>query len=148
MLTIRPRRLLPLALAALGACAAFRGTSSGPRWQENGRVARNLPTMFVADTTNRAAQPTLGGGCTVRLVDPRDGTLLVLVRSQQLEVGRAADVTRSPTRDNIPPTRPAQPDVRGDYSVDFPERYGVAPGELLRLDCVTGRALGIVGRGD
>jgi hypothetical protein len=33
----------------------------------------------------------------------------------------------------------------GDYEV--PEgRYGVGPGEVLRLDCSTGRVLGIVGR--
>ena len=145
---LQPARVAALALLlAAGGCAAFRGTSSGPRWQENGRTARNLPTMFVADTTNRDARTTLGAGCTTRLVDPRDGTLLVLARSQQLEVGSPTDATRSPTRDNLPPTRPAQRDVRGDYTVDFPERYGVAPGELLRLDCVTGRALGIVSRG-
>ncbi|HYD51848.1 MAG TPA: hypothetical protein VEA99_04440 [Gemmatimonadaceae bacterium] len=141
-------RTLPLLLVAfaLSGCAALRSNTSGPRWQESGRVARNLPTMFVADTTNRDAQPTLGAGCSTRLVDPRDGNLLMLARSQELETGRAADVTRSPTRDNIPPTRPAQRDVRGDYSVSYPERYGVTAGELLRIDCVTGRGLGIVER--
>ena len=144
----QPARVAVLALVVTSAgCAAFRGTTSGLRWQEAGRTARNLPTMFVADTTNRDSRATLGSGCTTRLVDPRDGTLLVLVRSQPIEVGSPTDASRSPTRDNLPPTRPAQRDVRGDYSVDFGERYGVAPGELLRLDCVSGRALGIVSRG-
>lgn len=57
--------------------------------------------------------------CWSPVTDARDGTRLVLVRS------RAG---------------------RGDYAV--PEgRYGVREGELPRLECATGRVLGIVPRG-
>ena len=152
---VRRRSSLHLLLAGAAAllvasgCAALRGNTSGPRWQEPGRTAQNLPTMFVADTTNRAGRTVLGEGCTTRLVDPRDGTLLVLVRSQELPAGSFATATRSPTRDNIPPTIPATGrEFRGDYSVDHPERYGLGAKELLRVDCVTGRGLGIVERSD
>jgi len=148
----RPTRTLHLTAAlvaavALAACSSWRGsTRSGPRWREDGRTARNLPTMFVADTINRDGRMALGSSCTARLVDPRDGNLLVLIRTETLEVGRFADFTESPTKDNVAPTRPAQRDARGDYSVEHPSRYGVAPGELLRMDCVSQRALGIVSR--
>jgi hypothetical protein len=135
-----------MAAVCLAGCAAARNPSSGPRWQENGRVARNIPTMFLADTTNRDARTTLGSTCSTRLTDPRDGTLLLLERTEPSGTGSFAEVTRSPTRDNIAPTRPAQRDFRGDYSVSVPERYGLAPQELLRLDCVSGKALGIVSR--
>lgn len=52
------------------------------------------------------------------MIDPRDGTELRLVRSQA---------------------------GRGDYAVPT-GRYDVAAGELLRLDCRTGEAIGIVER--
>jgi len=59
-----------------------------------------------------------GGACRDPMHDPRDGRAVKLVRS-------AAG--------------------RGDYEV--PEgRYGVAKGELLRIDCRDGHPLGIVER--
>lgn len=59
-----------------------------------------------------------GSACFSPLVDPRDGAEIRIVRS-------------------IP--------GRGDYEVP-PRRYGVRPEELLRIDCGTGRPLGIVRR--
>lgn len=57
-------------------------------------------------------------GCRNPLIDPRDGTALGLVRSD-LE--------------------------QGAYSV-ADGRYGVGPGELLRVDCATGAPIGVVDR--
>ena len=39
---------------------------------------------------------------------------------------------------------PSGSSPRGDYDVSPAKRCGVAPGERLRLDCATRRALGIV----
>lgn len=65
------------------------------------------------------ADTIVGQGCRSQVVDPRDGTRLRMVR-----VGG---------------------DGLGDY--DAPEgRYGVGPKEVLRLDCNTGRVLGIARR--
>ena len=137
--------LLAALLPLLGGCWRRAAETSGPRWLENGRTARELPVMFLADTTNRAARTTPDEACTVRLRDPRDSTTrLMLVRSQQVGGDLTPNTARSPTRDVVPNQPPAHRDFRGDYAVDPPGRYGVGPGELLRLSCISGRALGIV----
>lgn len=84
------------------------------------RPGTDLPDQFLVGAHDgaetREAAP--GEGCRNPLVDPRDGTRIVLVRSS---------------------------DERGDYEVPT-GRYGVSERELLRIDCGTGRALGIVRR--
>jgi hypothetical protein len=137
--------LLAACLPLLGGCWRRAAESSGPRWLENGRTARELPAMFLGDTTNRASRTNPDEACTVRLRDPRDSTTrLRLVRSQQVGGDLTPNTSRSPTRDVVPNLPPTHRDFRGDYAVEPPGRYGVGPGELLRLDCVSGRALGIV----
>lgn len=79
------------------------------------RPAENTPPRFV---TEDGATPT--GGCRSPLIDPRDDTRLRLIRSA-----------------------PIGTEYRGDYEVPG-SVYGVRPGELLRIDCGTGQALGIV----
>lgn len=59
------------------------------------------------------------GGCRTPMTDPRDGTSVRLVRSQGGQIG--------------------------DYEVPA-GRYGVGAGELLRLECGTGRVVGVVPR--
>lgn len=56
--------------------------------------------------------------CWNPMTDPRDGTAIRMARSSA---------------------------GRGDYEVP-PGRYGVREGELLRLDCTSGRVIGIVRR--
>jgi len=57
-----------------------------------------------------------GNSCKSPMIDDRDGTKIIMVSAE---------------------------DGMGNYSV--PEgRYGVGKGELLRLDCSTGKVLGIV----
>lgn len=85
------------------------------------QVPTDVPLAFLAEVG-----PS-NGLCRNPLKDPRDDTALRLVRStyQPAEGSRLAA------------------GYRGDYRVS-PGKYGVRPGELLRVDCITGRAIGIV----
>ena len=57
-----------------------------------------------------------GNSCKSPMIDARDGTKIIMVSAE---------------------------DGAGNYSV--PEgKYGVGKGELLRLDCATGKVLGII----
>jgi hypothetical protein len=83
------------------------------------RDALDVPIQFVTEDmpVESTANDTLpGSGCRSPLVDPRDGTRLRL-RSSVSGVG--------------------------DYEVPV-GRYGVNTNERLRVDCNTGRSLGIV----
>lgn len=84
------------------------------------RPAELTPPRFEPELAELRlpADTIAGGGCRSPLHDPRDGTEIRFVRS-------AAGV--------------------GDYHVPS-GRYGVGPGELLRVECNTGRAIGIVRR--
>ena len=102
---------------ALGGCAA-PGTQGGrPRPLEGA----GAPERFepVGPALRVAPADTLtGGGCLNPLIDPRSGDRLVLVRSTT---------------------------GHGDYEVRE-GRYGVGPAELIRVECNTGRPLGVVRR--
>lgn len=84
------------------------------------RPAANAPDRFLVGSPGspELSEPAPGTGCRSPLVDPRDGTRLTLMRSG---------------------------DGQGDYAVPA-GAYQVGPGELLRIDCATGRALGVVRR--
>ncbi len=107
---------------ALSACSVGARNSD---WSLTGRAPREAPQRFQRDTaaasTPRGTDPAAlpAQGCWVRLVDPRDGTRLTLVQSSA---------------------------ALGDYTVEPAGRYGVGPDERLRVDCTTGRAVGIVPR--
>jgi hypothetical protein len=115
---IHPRRTGALsALLLLMACGATEP------WELTPRPARDLPEQFVIDTSVIPVPLSPEAGCVTRMLDPRDGTRLTLVRSTR---------------------RTATPEFLGDYAVDPAGRYGVGAGSLLRVDCMTGRAMGIV----
>lgn len=84
------------------------------------RAATDVPDHFLVGMPNDATttEPSPGEGCRNPMVDPRDGTRVRLVRSGESQ---------------------------GDYEVPA-GRYGVGEGELLRLECGTGQAVGIVQR--
>ena len=87
------------------------------------RAASDTPERFrvgSVDTAGVLTQPQRDGACRNPMVDPRDGTRLRLVQS-----------------------RPVGDDHIGDYEPPV-GRYGVKPGELLRLNCGTGEAIGVV----
>lgn len=85
------------------------------------RPAVNTPAHFVltspeTDVTSRPIDDK--SQCLGPLVDPRDGTHLILVRASG---------------------------TQGDYEV-LPGRYGTGDGELLRIDCTTLTAIGVARR--
>ena len=108
------------AIVALAGCASSRGSMEGPIVAE----AKSLPDHFMVAVTGIAQkeEPQPGEGCRNPMVDPRNGTELNLMRS----------------KDGI-----------GDYQVlgeqySLGSRYGVDSRHYLRVDCATGKALGIV----
>lgn len=105
--------------SVLGACA-LSGSSTFPSDSE-ARPAIDVPLRFDPRTAADRIAPAdtlAGGGCLSPLVDPSAGTELRLVRSGS---------------------------GRGDYEMP-PGSYGSRPGELLRIECNTGRVIGIVKR--
>ena len=106
--------------AALGAIACSAATDTFSSTTPL-RAGTDLPQRFEPpDTLPRVApaDTTPGGGCLSPMRDPRDGTALRMVRSGVQQA---------------------------DYEVPG-SRYGVGSTELLRLECNTGRPLGIVRR--
>ena len=110
-----------LSLAALVLSALFVAgcSSTAPSGRkELMRDAIDVPTHFLVLTHGGAAVEPVPGSCKNPLIDPRDQTKIILVRSAE---------------------------GRGFYRV--PQgRYGVGGGELLVVECGTGRAMGIVKR--
>ena len=70
----------------------------------------------AASGLGKSVEPKAGEGCRNPMVDPRDGTMLTLRRS-------ANGV--------------------GDYWVQE-QKYGVSARQLLRIDCATGKPVGVV----
>lgn len=108
------------AAAALVACASGRGSMAGGIVAE----ARDLPDHFMVSVSglSQMEEPKAGEGCRNPMVDPRNGTVLNLMRSK---------------------------DGAGDYQVlgeqySLASRYGVDSRHYLRVDCATGKGLGIV----
>ena len=108
------------AAAALVACASGRGSMAGGIAAE----AKDLPDHFmvVVSGLSQREEPKVGEGCRNPMVDPRNGTVLNLMRSK---------------------------DGAGDYQVlgvqyELESRYGVDSRHYLRVDCATGKGLGIV----
>lgn len=83
------------------------------------RPLTGLPAQFVVDGP---APSTSGRACMVHLKSLVDDTRLTLRTSS--DNGSAG--------------------IIGDYQVDPSGRYGLAGSELLRVDCLTNRALGAV----
>lgn len=111
---------LPLVLLACTACATGGMMDTFPP-DSAARPATEVPERFepVDPAARLAAGDTISGaGCRSPMVDPRDGTQIRFIRS----VG-----------------------ARGDYEVPN-GRYGTGTAGVLRLDCNTGRAIGVVPR--
>ncbi|HSK20811.1 MAG TPA: hypothetical protein VK912_16780 [Longimicrobiales bacterium] len=112
---MRCRHFTPVVLLPFLAAACVSTSTFTPN-PANLRMAQDAPAQFVTEDGG----PPPEDSCTSPLIDPRDQTRLRLVRSG------AVGATQ-----------------QGDYEVTG-GRYGVRPGELLRIDCSTGQALGIV----
>ena len=109
-------------LAALGFMVAawlLAGcASSHHAWSRNLPIqpAMDVPTHFLVQAHGGKTEEPAPGSCRNPMIDPRDATRIVLVRSSE---------------------------GRGYYRVPA-GRYGVHPGELLLLECGTGRVIGVV----
>ena len=107
------------ALAALAALAACAVANTYPATAPARAAAEGTPARFVNIPPQTASVPPdtfPGTGCLSPLYDFSDGTRLTLLASHS---------------------------GVGDYAVPG-GRYGVGPGEALRLECNTGRVIGIV----
>ena len=112
---MRCRNVVPVVLLPFIAAACVSTSTFTPN-PANLRMAQDAPAQFVTEDGG----PPPEDSCRSPLIDPRDQTRLRLVRSG------AVGATH-----------------QGDYEVPG-GRYGVRTGELLRVDCSTGQALGIV----
>lgn len=114
-LAVRMHSLLFLALLLLAPVFTSGCVSSGG---PSAAIvpATDTPVAFLVEEHGALRPPRAGEGCRNPLVDPRTALRLVLERSEG---------------------------GHGDYSV--PEgRYEIGAGQLLRIDCATGQAIGIV----
>jgi hypothetical protein len=117
-------RLLPVVLAAgmlalvIASLTACATAPASPDAANPVRAPEGVPDKFKAPTSAGRVELGPEAVCLNPLIDPRDETRLTLVRSTG---------------------------GHGDYAPE-PLRYGVQEGELLRVDCATGQAVGIVKR--
>jgi len=114
-----PRRAPTVALATLLA-AACGGTSGMQSVIENPAPV-TAPARFVPADSAGVVEPTdtlAGPGCLSPMVDPVTGTRILLVRSES---------------------------GLGDYQAPSGS-YGMRDNQLIRLECNTGRVVGVVRR--
>ena len=114
--------LAGFAFLAAAACAPAHQTTGGTASPSSGplRVPAGTPEHFLVGEIDgtKTSPPAAGAGCKSPMVDPRNGLKLTLVRSSE---------------------------GQGDYDVPS-GKYGVSADEVLRIDCATGRAVGIFKR--
>ena len=119
--------------------AACGGGPSGGAWQAAPRPLASLPqsARFVPDAAfHGSGAALLMDRCLTHLIDPTNSVRLTLVRSIGAEQREAAEATGVSTGAN----------PQGDFSTEPQFPYGLRAGELLRVDCATGRALGAVNK--
>jgi hypothetical protein len=111
--------LAVLAALSLAGCASSSGDLSGPVVG----VPLDLPDHFVVARTGfgKTEEPKADGVCRNPMLDPRDRTELTLRRS----AGGRGDYW-------------PEAGIRGSHT------YGLTSQQLLRIDCATGKAVGIV----
>jgi hypothetical protein len=110
-------RLSVALVLALAACG--RGSPSTFDLKVTPKAPEGTPNRFVFEQGDIPSDSVAQLHCLTPLRDPRTGTRIALVRSWK--------------------------GTLGDYAVD-PPRYGVAAGELLRINCKSGGIVGIVPR--
>src|SRR5262245_48143958 len=112
-------------LAACGLGGFLLACGAVQPWNQTPRPASGLPDHFKPDSsfTMEAFSDSL---CIVHVIDPRGEPRLSLIRS------------------TITGKTGSYREAQGDYKVQPPGGYGVGEHDLLRLECRTGRPLGIV----
>jgi hypothetical protein len=121
------------------ACLGLLLASSGCAGRRGAGGATDLPATFEVVEWASGTQSGGGGGpgesCPVRLRDARDGTVLLLRRSENRSE-RTQEGNTTVTRYR----------AVGDYEVLTPGRYGLSASQWLRVDCVTRQPVGPVPR--
>ncbi len=123
MHTLR-RLFAAAALFALAACASGKGNDmSGPVVG----VPLDTPDHFMVAGSGigKSVEPKPGEGCRNPMVDPRDKTLLELRRSAN-GIGDYRVMAGQ------------------DAGMASGSKYGMSSRDLLRIDCATGKAVGLV----
>lgn len=146
------RKIYSLGLGA-SACHAMPVRSHGSSGNQNHEVnsvpmigtgdtvlrpASNLPARFAIRNLSAPGSPMTEATqvCAATLVDPRISAGLQLIRaSQSSRTAGSHDTLVTSSYSGF-----------GDYAVTPSGTYGVRARELLRVDCTSNRALGIVGR--
>jgi hypothetical protein len=100
----------------MGAAACSIGRSNAYPIDGPARAAEDVPAQFALESGEIRNETSGSPACRNPMIDPRDGTSLRLIASQ---------------------------DGIGDYRPP-PGKYGVGPLEVLRLECGTGKVIGIV----
>ncbi len=109
--------LLAVLLAGAQGCGATQA------WNQTPAPVQGAPAQFALDSARAPAPGDLG--CAVYIRDPGTGVHLELVRST-----------------GVP--GPAGVTAVGDYRAEPAGSYGLAPSQLLRVECPTRRPLGAV----
>ena len=110
------RRFTFSVVALLGGCA-HHASSMPP--DSVARPAPGVPSRFLYDGSTFQNDSLDLHACRTPLLDPTDGAKVLLVRTEK--------------------------GSRGDYQVPA-GRYGIGPGDLLRINWKTGGVIGIVPR--
>lgn len=119
MIHIEVPRLIqpfPALLASAALLAACATSDFDPA--RVGPAPDPVPARFVNEAGAGASSASPEAGCRSPMVDPESGTALRMIRSSR---------------------------TQGDYAAPA-GAYGLAEDELLRLDCASGRVIGVVRR--
>lgn len=131
------RSLGVASLMGIAACASAGGGAQ--QWQGTPRPLASLPqsSRFVPDAAfHGSGTPLHADRCLTHLIDPTNNVRLTLVRSVGGDAAAAAGGAGVTTSRN----------PQGDFATEPQYPYGLRAGELLRVDCATGRPLGAVTR--
>ncbi len=110
-------------LSASGCASTAKNDMSGPVVG----VPLDMPDHFLVAGSGlgKSVEPKAGEGCRNPMVDPRDKTLLELRRSAN-GIGDYRVMAGQ------------------DAGVASGSKYGMSSRDLLRIDCATGKAIGLV----
>ena len=113
-MTKLPLQILSYGIVLMAFGCASRTILASDAWAKK---AENVPEHFMVGKSNgfEMSEPEGNDDCKSPMIDPRDSTKIDLFRSFN---------------------------GRGDYEVPK-GKYGVKKGQILRLDCTTGRVVGI-----
>lgn len=120
-LTLAPSRRAGALVATVAVVACSAGGSGSMRSVIESPAPVTAPPRFLPPDSAKVIAPAdtlLGDGCLSPLADPVTGIQIILIRSES---------------------------GLGDYLAPSGS-YGIRDGQLIRLDCNTGKVLGIVRR--